>query len=235
MSRPSYLPTGVYALDVWLRQFISKLPLYAHELKIEDCEIKELEDQLQMHSHLLQYIAWLESELDKQYRFKDSFVEGEICDELQTALISLPRPTPPPAVALGLVKRIAKLVKRIKNMRLYTETIGIDLGIIPPKTNKNAAYSTKPEIVIILDADRPVIKWKKRGVEALDIYVDRGDGLGYVLLGTTSRAKFVDMTPLPKVLTLWTYKAIYKKGNQQVGELSNPCSVAVIDSLASME
>ena len=120
-------------------------------------------------------------------------------------------------------------------MPLYTQIIGVDLGIIPPKPNKNAAYSTKPEIVIFLDADRPVIKWKKLGVEALDIYVDRGDGLGYVLLGTTSRAKFVDMTPLPKVLTLWTYKVVYKKGNKQMGEPSNPCSVAVIDSLAGLE
>jgi len=53
MSRPSYLPTGVIALDVWLRQFITKLPLYAIELKIDDSDIKELEDQLQMHSYLL--------------------------------------------------------------------------------------------------------------------------------------------------------------------------------------
>jgi len=117
-------------------------------------------------------------------------------------------------------------------MPLYTEIIGKDLGIIPPKTNKNAAYSIKPEIVIWLDADRPVIKWKKLGIEALDIYVDRGDGAGFVLVGTTSRAKFVDMSPLPKVLTLWTYKVVYKKGNKQIGEASNPCSIAVIDSLA---
>jgi hypothetical protein len=68
------------------------------------------------------------------------------------------------------------------------------------------------------------IGWGNNGSRAFlsgcEIQVDRGDGKGYGLLT-------VDTQPFPAGKAVWSYKAIYRADDAQVGQWSQVVSVAV--------
>lgn len=57
--------------------------------------------------------------------------------------------------------------------------------------------------------------------------MDRGDGKGFVLLTVDTTPNYVDTQPFPAAKTVWSYKAIYRADDAQVGQWSQPVSVAV--------
>ena len=57
--------------------------------------------------------------------------------------------------------------------------------------------------------------------------MDRGDGKGFVFLTIDTTPGYTDTTPLPATLTKWTYKAVYRVGDAQVGQWSAPVSINV--------
>ena len=57
--------------------------------------------------------------------------------------------------------------------------------------------------------------------------VGRGDGKGFVLLTVDTTPNYVDTQPFPAAKTVWSYKAIYRADDAQVGQWSQPVSVAV--------
>ena len=58
------------------------------------------------------------------------------------------------------------------------------------------------------------------------IQMDRGTG-GFVLLTIDTSPNYTDTQPWPATKTIWTYKAIYRAGEAQVGQWSQPVSVTV--------
>jgi hypothetical protein len=57
--------------------------------------------------------------------------------------------------------------------------------------------------------------------------VDRGDGKGYGLLTIDTTPGYTDTQPFPAASVKWTYKAIYRLDDNQVGLWSQPASVTV--------
>lgn len=57
-------------------------------------------------------------------------------------------------------------------------------------------------------------------LDMIELQVDRSDTKGFVFLAN-------DTTPFPATLTKWTYRAIYRVGDDQVGIWSAPVSVTV--------
>ena len=74
-----------------------------------------------------------------------------------------------------------------------------------------------------------MIKVRKNGIEAFNIYVGRNDGRGFLLLCGCTRTKYIDRYPLPAVTTNWTYKIVYTKGMVEYGLPSDASSIAVIN------
>ena len=64
-------------------------------------------------------------------------------------------------------------------------------------------------------------------LDLLEIQVDRGDGKGFTLLTYDTTPGYNDTAPLPAAPVKWTYKAIYRVGDAQVGVWSNPVSITV--------
>jgi hypothetical protein len=139
----------------------------------------------------------------------------------------------PAAVPAGLVTRIKNLVKRITGMPSYTENIGRDMGIVPAKVVKTLKTNEKPVFTVTKEAGHPLLKWKKGSVEGVNIYVDRSDGRGPVLLCGCTRAKYVDMYPLPNTVTNWTYGIIYTKASVEYGIISDSTTIAVMANFAA--
>ena len=55
----------------------------------------------------------------------------------------------------------------------------------------------------------------------------RGDGKGFITLASDSTPGYNDTQPIPAAPAKWTYKAIYRVGDAQVGLWSNPVSIMV--------
>ena len=57
--------------------------------------------------------------------------------------------------------------------------------------------------------------------------MDRSDTHGFVLLTIDTTPNYTDTQPWPTAKTIWTYKAIYRADDAQVGHWSQPVSVTV--------
>jgi hypothetical protein len=60
-----------------------------------------------------------------------------------------------------------------------------------------------------------------------EIQVDRGDGKGFIDLAFDTTPGYTDTAPLPAAPAKWTYRAIYRVNDAQVGLWSKPVTVAV--------
>src|SRR5208283_5325422 len=91
-------------------------------------------------------------------------------------------------------------------------------------------YTTlQPQIDATLDGNQVDVGWGWGGYGAFrdicEIQVDRGDGKGFVLLAFDTTPGYTDTAPFPTVPVKWTYRAIYRVGDSQVGVWSLPVSV----------
>lgn len=229
MSRPRFIPNNDAEFDIWLKNLIAKLSLHSAQLGITSAEIAALQADSAMLTFVLAQITIQQRELDKRFEFKRNFLDGNIGAIIGAFPASAAVAAAPAAVTAGLVKRIANLVKRIKGMTSYTVVIGKDLGIIPSKQVRSLRADEKPSFVLGSSAGHPMVKVKKNGIEAFNIYVDRNDGRGFVLLCGCTRTKYIDMYPLPAVTTNWTYKIVYTKGMVEYGVPSDASTIAVIN------
>jgi len=83
----------------------------------------------------------------------------------------------------------------------------------------------------VINGNRVEISWGWNGNSAFldlcEIEVDRNDTKGSTLLTYDSTPNYVDTASFPATPTKWTYRAIYRVGDQRVGQWSKPVSVTV--------
>ena len=76
-----------------------------------------------------------------------------------------------------------------------------------------------------------MVKWNWAGYAAFlsscEIWVDRGDGKGFVFLTIDTTPGYTDTQAFPAALTKWSYKAVYRMDEQQYGLWSQPVSITV--------
>ena len=86
-------------------------------------------------------------------------------------------------------------------------------------------------LALLLVTGQVLVKWGWGGFGAwlhiCEIWVDRGDGKGFVFLTIDTTPNYTDTLPLPTVNTEWKYKAIYRDGETQFGLWSEVVSIAV--------
>ncbi len=140
-----------------------------------------------------------------------------------------PFPTPPPVVAPGLEARFRGLAQQLKKHPAYNAAIGEALGIEGAAQDAPDLSELRPEISARVVGSRVEIEWGWQGQRAFldlcELQVDRGSGWG--ILAFDSTPGYVDTQPFPASPTRWRYRAIYRKGDQQVGQWSQEASVVV--------
>ncbi len=91
--------------------------------------------------------------------------------------------------------------------------------------------TVQPAIAATIMGNQVNVKWGWGGnsafLDSCEIWVDRGDGKGFVLLTIDTTPGYTDTQPFPAVSVKWTYKAIYRLNDAQVGLWSQPASVTV--------
>ncbi len=142
-------------------------------------------------------------------------------------VIETPAPTPTFANAQ---KRFAGIIGDCTNSSNYTKNIGEDLGIEAPVTPFNPADGQPVLKPGMSTGGHPELKWKKGKFDGIEIWIDRGDGKGWVFLDKDMRPDFTDkITPLPAAgaSAVWKYRAIYLYKGEQVGQWSATVTVTV--------
>lgn len=223
-----FIPTSDAEKGIWLNNFTAKLAVYAAVLGITPAEITALQKDNTFFQFLISTIEMFRQYLLNLAGYKNMAKHANA----QQHIGAFPAPpaisTIPAAVAEGIFDRVSKLAIRIKASANYTDNIGSDLGIISPVQTFDPAL-LQPELKITLDGDRPHIKCTKGYSDAIDLYVDRKDGAGFVLIGRLTKPDYIDVADLPAnvVLTEWDYKARYVIANSVVGTMSSVVSIIV--------
>jgi len=136
-----------------------------------------------------------------------------------------------PAVAPGVEARFRALVKLIKAHPAYNEGIGQLLGIEGPQQTGPDFAVFKPVFFVELRGGQVFLGWTWQGQSAyldmIELVVDRSDGKGFVFLAQDTTPGYADSTPLPATPAKWTYKAIFRVGDQRVGQWSDEVSITV--------
>ena len=228
MKAITFIPSADTDKTIWLTNFSTKLTTHASILGISPAEVTSVQNDAAAFMYIMTMQKLIKQSLQNITAYK-SLMKHAVDQQHLGALPIIPTITsPPPPVPEGIFDRVSKLAQRIKASPNYTTNIGSDLGIISP-SSKTDLYTLQPNLKLYLDAGHPHIKCSKGIAEALDLYVDRKDNLGFVLIGRFLIFDYVDKTPLPNDHTLveWDYKAIYVIGNDNVGLMSHITSIIV--------
>jgi len=135
------------------------------------------------------------------------------------------------AVNNGALTRIFALAQQIKDGGKSSDAINADLQIVGSAQTAPDLTTVQPAIAVTVSGSSVTVKWGFGGhaayLDSCEIQVDRGDGHGFGLLTIDTTPGYTDTQPFPAALTNWTYKAIYRVGDNQVGVWSQPVSVTV--------
>ncbi len=167
--------------------------------------------------------------LKKLTAFKNELRDGVVPGNPSSLPPVVPvMPAAPPAVQPDIFLRVTSLVNRIKSHASYTVADGQDLGIEGPEVMIDLE-NVKPELEVQIVAGRPLIKFQKLGLTALEIQVKRTDAGTFELLDISVSPDYTDMHQLPAAgqSAVWKYKAIYRLKNERVGQWSDEAAIVV--------
>ena len=140
-------------------------------------------------------------------------------------------PAAVPAVAPGIEARFRALVQLIKANPNYNDAIGQALGIEGSQQTGPDLTTIQPIIDAVISGNHVNVKWGWGGnsayLDICELQVDRNDGKGFVLLAFDTTPGYTDTQAFPATPAIWTYRAIYRVGDNQVGVWSLPVSVTV--------
>lgn len=229
MSGITYIPSLDNDKVIWLNNFSTKIGTYAASVGVTAAEVTAAQKDAAMYQYIVNLQEVYKQTLQNITGYKKLLKKASGQQHLGAVIPSLPTlAAPPPAVPEGIFDRISKLATRIKASVNYTDNIGSDLGIISPTSSFDAS-TMQPDIKVRLEAGRPYLKWTKGESDALDLYADRNDGAGFVLVGRFMRNEYVDISTLAtgKVIDEWSYKGIYVIADSQIGLFSPVVDISV--------
>jgi hypothetical protein len=139
----------------------------------------------------------------------------------------LPTPASVPTPVGGNVEaRFRKRVARVKSHANYSKTIGEQMRIIAVRSTFDASSAT-PQFKILMNAGRPLIKFKKKFYHGFEIW--KNDSNGWKKLERVSKSPYTDESDLPPQgqSAAWTYRLIGIVNDKTVGKFSPEVTIVV--------
>jgi hypothetical protein len=230
MPKGNYIKGNDYAFLAQLKTFNGNIGTYSVILSVTAAQI----------AALLTDTVYLEYVLDSTALMQNGAQQWTTWKDL-TRLGGTPPPTGAPmaptlpvmvaAVVPGIETRFRGLVKQIKASPNYNPAIGEALGIEGAQQIAPDLTTVQPQIGVAINGNRVEVDWGWQGnsayLDQCELQVDRGDGKGFLLLAYDTTPGYVDTMPFPAAPVKWTYKAIYRLNDAQVGQWSNPVTLTV--------
>jgi len=233
MKHNTYFPIRQADQVVWLVNFANKLPGYATALGLTTPQVTAAVADAQWLVYVIG--AWLGAARAWSLACTDAVTEAQSGNG--TALMSLPVFTAPAfpedvaPVNTGALDRIFALAQTIKDSGRCSDAIASDLGLVGAEQAGPDFDTLAPQIKLKLTPTGVFLGWGWGGYAAfldmIEFQVDRGDGKGFVFLANDTTPGYTDTYPLPSTPTKWKYRAIFRVGDQQVGQWSNDVSITV--------
>jgi hypothetical protein len=233
MKRQAYYPTSAPEQIVWLENFRSKLGGYTAALGLTAPQVAAAVADARWIIYIL--VSWLPAVRAWTKSCTAAALQAQ--SSTGTALMVLPVFTPPAlptgvvAVNEGALDRLFALVQTIKQSNGFIDTIGADLGVLGVEDTAPDFATLQPVITAEVQVGTVKIGWDWGGnsafLDMIELQVDRSDTKGFVFLANDTTPGYVDSTAFPAALTKWTYRAIYRVGDDRVGVWSAPVSVTV--------
>ena len=151
---------------------------------------------------------------------------------LGNAPINFIFPTQPVVVAVDVEGRFRAFAKYCKAQANYTNSIGLDLGIVAVAATPPNLATMKPTIKVAIEAGAVSIRYTKGKMEGIEVFKDTGSG--FALIGVaTAGSVFIDKTAMPPYNSpaVWQYKAIYRYKGNQVGVYSDLAVITVMNAV----
>jgi len=228
MPKQYYLPNGDQDRANWLNNFAAKLSEHATTLEVAEATVTDIRTANAYFNYVLTVHQSLKNNVREMTAYKNQLSNGRI-GQAVGALPTLPDlGAAPTAVTFPIFSRVQQLVKALRNHPAYTTSMGQDLGIIGAEQSTDTT-SLKPVLKLSIVANEVIVKWTKGKATSIDFYVDRSDGKGMVYLANDYSPDYEDRITLgpDSPPALWSYRAIYRVGDKQVGQYSDVVSITV--------
>ncbi|MGE0636577.1 MAG: hypothetical protein AB7G44_11125 [Bacteroidia bacterium] len=245
MKKKYYLPTTEPARVIWLNNFAARLGGYAATLGISATEIGQVQADALMYAYIINEVSNRKSDSKNVVEFKDILSFAPIGSPIGP--VPVPEILPAPAsVPAGIFTRTGLLIQTIKSKQAYTTDIGDDLRIIGEEMSEDTSILQPILKVKLATGGHPKITFKKKGMDWLNLYVDRGDGQGSKFLKSVKKTSYTDTYTLPGTVVtpptpgspspspgtgsnaaVWIYRGVYVKDDAEVGQYSTPVSISV--------
>jgi hypothetical protein len=233
MKRTRFYPIRQADQITWLVNFYAKLPDYAVTLGLAPAQVTAIVADCKWIVYVLQ--SWLSGVRTWAQSATDAAADAQTGSG--SSVLVLPVFTAPPlpsgtvAVLPGALTRVLELVQDIKDSGKSTEVISTNLGIIGTEMAGPDYVTLQVDLGATVSGNMVNLRWGWGGnrafLDACEIQVDRNDGKGFVLLTIDTTPNYTDTQPWPASRTVWTYRAIYRKDDRQVGVWSSLVSVTV--------
>jgi hypothetical protein len=233
MKRNTFYPPAQPKQIIWLTSYANEIQVIGPGLGLTPDEIKAIVADCLWLVYLLQ--AWLPATRNWSQTGTNALAEAQTGDG--TKLMVLPvyvapaLPTGAAPVNTGALTRIFAQVQDIKNGGQCSDKDQATLGIVGSAQSGPDYTTLQPVFTVSIVGGQVVIKWTWGGFSAyLDIFelwVDRNDGKGSVLLAMDTTPGYTDTQPFPAARTVWTYRGIFQVDDARVGLWSQNVSIAV--------
>ena len=166
---------------------------------------------------------------EQSTKAKDRLRDGDLANPGQAVSLAFPAaPASVPSPLLpGVVPRYRQFVKFLKGRTGYTEAIGESLKIVGDEEVMPDLSTVQPVLTLRLMGGQVEIVWVKNKMTALELEVDRGDGLGFRFLAQDTIPNYIDTQPFPAPAAKWKYRAIYRVKDARVGLWSAVAEITV--------
>ena len=230
MPKSDYLSTSDDAFSAQLKTFKLNIPSYSALLGVSAAQVTNQAADSDYFAYVLACQQTMQNGAQQWTKWK-TLVSGGGSAPATGAPVLPTFPTAVAAVPLGVKVRFRALVKQIKANANYNAAIGEALGIEGAEQTMPDLSAIAPVITATISGNHVAIGWGWGGngnyLDACEIQVDRSDTHGFVLLTYDTTPGYTDTMPFPAAPVKWSYRAIYRVGDTQVGVWSNVVSVTV--------
>jgi len=225
MSKQDYIPNDDGSLAGRLEQFAANVGGYTTTLGLSSTDVTAQAADAAYLRYVLTQQQRFQQAGQQWTAWKNLLRDGGTGTIAGAPVFLTPPGTAVAAVLPGIVARFRALVRRVKAATNYSVAIGEALGIEGPQSTAPDLATLQPVLAPTVAGDRVHLDWTKSEADSLELLVDRGDGKGFVFLAVDTVPDYVDTAPIPAAPAVWKYKAIYRVGDERVGQWSPVVSV----------